>query len=320
MKRPFSFSDVWLFILGAMLLAACDQKHLVMPEEGVPVLFIKYDWEKAPDADPEGATLIFFPTDDPEKEIWRFDLAGKAGGKIELPYGTYDILAVNNDLPNIDFINQTSFSQFGAKAVADGTTLPDGEQVTFPTGMLYSVAMRNVSHSRMGISINGSPVNTDLRQTLILYPDSLSTRYELKVGPITVPPTLKKMSVWIGGTGDFMTISDGKSEGVTAVPFENLVLQEGNILTGACTGFGGSNGTTKKYDLTFRFQDDYGRTFYKRIDITGIVVNSKWNHCVYIDIGDMDFSDTIGSNTDFGNPIGVDGWENIDIDHEIYFP
>lgn len=320
MRHLFSLLILCLTLPGSMLFSACDQKHIVMPGEEDSVVTVRFDWNKAPKANPEGATLLFFPTDNPDKEIWRFDLAGKAGGDIELPYGTYDILVVNNDLPNIDFINQTSFSLFAAEAIGDGTTLPDGTPVTLPTGMLYGTVLRNVSHSRKGFYIDDRQLGVVSQKILTMSPDSLSTLYELRVGPISIPPTLKKMSVWICGPGASMTISDEVTKGMTAVPFENLSLINGDIVHGTCTAFGSRKDSSRNYELYFMFQDDYGRTFYKKLDITEIVVNSKWNHYVYVDIGDIDFSDTIGGNTDFGNPIGVDGWENINVDHVVYFP
>ncbi|MDE5875657.1 MAG: hypothetical protein K2H15_08415, partial [Muribaculaceae bacterium] len=210
-------------------------------------------------------------------------------------------------------------SSFTATAIKDGSTLPEGTVVSLPTGMLYGTVLHHVTHTKGEISIDGKPAGSASPPTLILTPDSLSTQYTLRIGPISIPPTLKKMSVWISGTGDSMTISDGVVQGDTAVPFENLSFRD-DIVTGSTTAFGGRKDDFQKYGLTFRFQDDYGRTFYKNIDITEIVVNSEWSHNVYIDIGDIDFSDTIGGNTDFGNPIGVDGWENIDTDYVIYFP
>lgn len=100
--------------------ASCEHKDIECPgaTEDVHILF---EWDKAADADVAGMTLFFYPQD-AHGRIWRFDIAGRDGGHVELPPGRYSLTACNNDLPGITSRIRTAPRPYAPRQAARSPT------------------------------------------------------------------------------------------------------------------------------------------------------------------------------------------------------
>ena len=66
----------------ALILQSCRHSAIICPDGGGRVIDVRFMWDDAPDAMPDGMTLYFFPVNS-DGNIWRFDIAGRDGGKVE---------------------------------------------------------------------------------------------------------------------------------------------------------------------------------------------------------------------------------------------
>ena len=92
---------VTVYALLAMILFSCEHKELCFHHPHMVTLRVDFDWKNAPQADPEGMCVYFYP-EEGESPI-RFDFAGKDGGSVEIKEGRYRILCYNNDTESLLF-------------------------------------------------------------------------------------------------------------------------------------------------------------------------------------------------------------------------
>lgn len=91
----------------ATMIAGCNHKPL--EEEIIPTqrVRVEFDWQDAPDADPEGMCVYFYNAESGESR--RFDFPGAMGGIVNLPYGDWHVLTYNNDMPGVLFKGHDMF-------------------------------------------------------------------------------------------------------------------------------------------------------------------------------------------------------------------
>lgn len=87
-------------LLCLLLFTSCIHKDLLV-EGRVVNLNVAFDWQKAPDAQPAGMTVLFYRQDDTSAEPIRYDLSGMLGGTVQLPPGLYQEIAYNYDTETI---------------------------------------------------------------------------------------------------------------------------------------------------------------------------------------------------------------------------
>jgi len=87
-------------LLCLLLFTSCIHKDLLV-EGRVVNLNVAFDWQKAPDAQPAGMTVLFYRQDDSSAEPIRYDLSGMLGGTVQLAPGLYQAIAYNYDTETI---------------------------------------------------------------------------------------------------------------------------------------------------------------------------------------------------------------------------
>lgn len=116
----------------SLLLGGCRQKELVYPASTMVKVSIAFEWDQAPEADPTGMSVVFYPTD-ADGSIWRFELPGKDGGVVSIPAGSYRMLAYNNDTRYIYYRDQESIDTFTAYTDAFTVHWPQALTGALPT-------------------------------------------------------------------------------------------------------------------------------------------------------------------------------------------
>lgn len=159
---------------------SCEHKDIECPgaTQDVHILF---KWDKAADADVAGMTLFFYPQD-AHGRIWRFDIAGRDGGHVELPPGRYSLTACNNDLPGItleDTYSPSAIRATASRKVADG--------IYSGTGMLYGVTVSRLEVTPCGVRyvIGDGTVKECGRGLVRCSPDSMATEYTVRARDTT---------------------------------------------------------------------------------------------------------------------------------------
>lgn len=309
-------------LLMLLVLNSCGHKEILCPGNDPHVVTVKFMWDKAPEADPEGMTLYFFPSSDGTR-IWRFDITGREGGNVEIPPGTYRFLAVNNDLPGVVFSNPDTFGNFTANArKTSGTT------TLTPTGMLYGASIDHMEVTPCGITYttpDGAIKNC--RQGIMrCYPDSLSSIYHVVFTNCKGLENMRSATAILHGIAPSIIISSGIPEGE---PSENTIKlahidrPNGNTLTGSTTAFGIPANHTPCVTLILKVERTDGKIIQKKIDVTDQVVNSPDTHNVFIIINDIEIPEgEIPDNPegDVGIEVGVEEWQVIEIDISTNLP
>ena len=103
----FAILIVVMWIL--LMLTSCHHKKLCYHHPHYVDVYVVYDWQHDPTANPEKMQVIFFPQD--EYGVYSpFELKGKNGGKVSLPFGDYMALSYNGDAEDVLFRNAKSFT------------------------------------------------------------------------------------------------------------------------------------------------------------------------------------------------------------------
>ena len=119
------------------LMESCHQKELLYPASMMIDVSVLFDWTDAPDAAPDGMTVIFFPTEE-DGRIWRYELAGASGGTVSLPAGNYRMLAFNNDTKYISYDGISELSTYDAFTSRSTLSWPESVISTFPEIASYT--------------------------------------------------------------------------------------------------------------------------------------------------------------------------------------
>lgn len=94
-------SSLFLLTSYIILLTSCDYKDLCYDHNHYGDVTVSFDWEKEPQTQVGGMTVLFYDLDAPGAEPLRYDFAGMEGGHARLQPGTYRAIAYNYDTETI---------------------------------------------------------------------------------------------------------------------------------------------------------------------------------------------------------------------------
>ena len=102
----------WLWLAAALLLlASCEHKELCFHHPHTVRVRVAFDWRDAPQADPDGMCVYFYPEEGGEGR--RFDFSNTTGGEVELGVGRYRVVCYNNDTEIVEFSATGDFAAHG---------------------------------------------------------------------------------------------------------------------------------------------------------------------------------------------------------------
>ena len=81
------------------LFSSCNHKDLAY--DSTAPLKVLFDWQRSPNAQTSGMTVLFYSLSNPSSAPVRYDFAGMEGGTVKLPLGTYQAVAYNYDTETI---------------------------------------------------------------------------------------------------------------------------------------------------------------------------------------------------------------------------
>lgn len=288
------------------LATGCRHKGLVYPGT-MQVVDVCFVWDNAPAADPEGMTVYFYPRSAGGK-IWRYDIAGRDGGPVELPAGLYSMLAVNSDLPGVTFTGTESLESFTARA----RQTVGSDTIVSPTGMLYGGTTLEVE------------VGAEASNRVVCLPDSLGVIYNINVASITGAQRLRSATVTLAGIATAVNVATDRPDDrrcCTVTPLTAAApltpAASGDSVkcpyTSTTSGFGTPGGGAAHFAVTVTASLTSGKTYMRSFDVTDQVVNCMHPRNVNIYIGDIELPDGEGSgdDEDVGISVGVDGWHEI---------
>lgn len=293
--------------MSALLLAGCTHKDIVCPYEETRVVRVSFEWDRASGADPAGMTIYFYPLGE-GGQVWRFDVAGRDGGEVELPIGRYRMLAVNNDLPGLTFTGQNGYQTLTA------TTRELDQSYVCPTGMLYSgkvdeaeVTLCGVSYITEEGSLKECPVGV-----IRCWPDSMATVYTVNVEEIRGIERVRSVSMVLEGLAAQKYIYSDEAEGAASLLTQAEIDRRGSGAFHTVTTGLGSPAEGGETFLTVIGTKTDGLIFKKSFNVTDQVSNSPNPLNVLINIKGLTIAENDSTQTtdpDVGMTVGVDGWE-----------
>lgn len=299
---------------------SCTHKELLYDVDWTVALNVEFDWSKAPEANPEGMSVYVFDLDKPGTRPDRFDLMGAAGGRIKIVPGRYSFACINNDVENILFKNDRSYSDFSICT----------RNISFESGM-------NIS-SRLSIISRAS--NTS--GTCIMSPDSCWTGtvenvlvergdesrkilFTPEISVTTVDVIVKnadnlKYSTEFGGTLDNMAagfrLSDRTVDPDVAHYSFPLYSDGITTLSTSFTVFGRDAAAALNHTMTVYAVLADGREWKKTFDVTDQVQSAPDPKHIVIVVSGLEVPKPIVNGSGFRPK--VDDWQTKEIEVGMY--
>ncbi|MDE6101083.1 MAG: DUF5119 domain-containing protein [Paramuribaculum sp.] len=326
------------FCAACILLCGCHQKDLVYPDSAMIKISVRFDWTYAPDADPDGMTVVFFPEDD-GGHIWRYELAGSEGGDIEIPAGSYRMMAFNNDTKHIFYSGTSQMESY--KAFTQETVpvaWPDTVLETCPgivadkihrsPDALYCASAKNVSVGLCSVSYRpvrpeSAPEESEIkecgRHIIKCYPEPRTCTYTCILRDVANIKGMRRGYFVLSGLSpsDLIArdiLSDSEAE------YLFTASRDDNDITGRTVAFGRSASPSARQFLYLVAVMADGRVAAYCRDVSGQVVNSPDKRNVKIIVDGIELPYVSPDSPDEGEPgfdVGVDDWELVIVDHVI---
>ena len=240
-----------------LMLPSCVHKELCYDHPHTVSVKVEFDWRDAPEADPDGMCVYFYPVGGGSGT--RFDFSGTEGGEVELQVGSYLVLCYNNDTEVAQFYNTDDFGSHGVYT-REGNVL----EPIYGNAADYSVPRaagteeeRVVICPDMIWGSNDTEVEIfDAQDNVVtLFPHELVCTYTYEVRNVSNLDHLSQMSL------PFESHSDGVSK-----------------VTGKFYTFGHHPSNAKPHNMVFYAVMDNGEKYcYRggdRLDVTGQVDNA----------------------------------------------
>ena len=317
-------AGVWFFVLSAILLSAtgCEHKELCYEHPHGTRVDVVFDWSKAPDASPASMSFYLFPQEGGKP--LRYEFQGCAGGSINVPAGSYDVLCLNSDTEGIRYHNTGSLTTFelrtddaagipGIGVFGSGSSgqLPraDGagdERVAMEPDMVWTDRATDV---RLDAS-----ASADGRQTITLTPEASVFLCTVEIRDAANMSHVRaigaSMSTMAGGLLPGIGPTALTDECVT-IPFNVSATAGRSVVTGGFSAFGHCPSEQKKHKLVvYAVLADNSKWYYS-YDVTEQFHSSPDPNRVHLVIEKLPIPQPIDGEGGF-DP-WVDEWQDIDV-------
>ncbi len=257
--------NIWLAVVicvsSGMAFFSCQHKPLWYLDPYNVTVKVEFDWRNAPDGDPRGMCVFFYPVEFEGQVQRRYDFTGREGGEIEIPIGKYHVLCYNNDTEAVQFRGHDRFhsheahtregdifeSIFGSSS-GSATRSEEDERVMITPDMLWGSNVMDVEITRTGLSYVVVPEKdkepliqnpTENKEHVItLYPAELVCTYTYEILNVQNLDHATQMCATLSGMSHALTVGTEElhSEPITH-PLEAF-SDEVSTITGKFYTFG----------------------------------------------------------------------------------
>lgn len=324
--------------LMAFLLASCAHKDFCLHHPHVVKLKVEFNWQNAPEANPLGMSVFFYPKYGGDSR--RVDFKGTTGGYIELPVGEYLVITYNNDTEGILFGNG-SFEKhraytregnllepvLGSSAGVPRANGTEEEKVVITPDMLWGCTSLDVEITDEGIGYTCEPFTGENKyvkmeskeHVIVLYPHDMMCLYSYEIRNVKNLSQATQMCASLNGMSGGMTLADEKlfTQSVT-LPLEARMEPDSARITGQFFTFGHSLENSDPHKMLLYVWMSNGDKLYfgegsKKFDVTEQIHNAPNRRRVHIIIDGLDLPMDMGGD---GNnwSVSVDDWEEVNSD------
>ena len=324
------------YLLTALLVfTSCEHKELCYYHPHAAKVRVEFDWRDAPQADPDGMCVYFYPIEGGGG--YRFDFSNAIGGEVDLRVGKYLVLCYNNDTEAVEFYNTDDFWTHGIYTREGSVLEPiygnganyaprsrgtEDERVVICPDMMWGCTATEVEITDSGISYvlapyedGMEPVPVESEEYVIkLYPHELVCTYTYEVRNVKNLKHMTQMSGTISGMAGRMTLSSEElDDECVTLPF-GAQSDGKSTVTGMFYTFGHNTANPDPHKMVFYVvMDDGAKYCYKdseNLDVTMQVHNAPDYRHVHLIIDGLDLPQPIENGSGF-DP-SVDDWEVVE--------
>lgn len=323
--KPFSLKTAFMSLAALACLQSCEQKKLCYDHNHSYNLNVRFDWHKAPTANPSSMYLYLFPHDK-ENRILKREFIGKEGGTTQMPVEEkYDALCFNSDVRNCLFANTDSKESFEVttKTVTSierigisASSLPrakgaEQERIIMESDSIWSD--HNINPIVMSWEQNE---DADVYH-LTLYPQRLFCTYKIIINNIKNKNNISTniTATLSGMAGGRYVYSRKKTDEVATVSFPVSMSKDKDAITGIMNCFGNSDAGEKANKLAIYTILKDGNKYYYVYDVTDQVKTAPDPYNVEIQLDTLPIPDEIKDSG--GLTPSVNGWKVVDIPIEM---
>ncbi len=300
-------------------LSSCNHKDLIYQPEEQPDINVVFDWQNAPDADPESMLLVLYGTTG--EAPMHFIFSDIHGGPIAVPPGTASWVCLNGDINKWGHLRNTDDPETAEIYTPDATSLSaysldprsipraddtTDERVAAAPGMIWNNRLDNVT-IRQG----------DDHRTITMYPEEGVCHYTVEIDDVN---NLEFMQ----GTNVDATLS-GLSEGYlhgknsptdtrVTMPLTLSKQSDGTSLKGEFLTFGVSPVNRFTHRLTIYLFLTDGTKWYYTFDATSQVNDAPDPRHVYIRFSGLTLPKPLSTGGGFIPEVSDWNTEEVDIE------
>lgn len=322
------------------LLCSCEHKEFCYQHPHVQKIRLAFDWRDAPEANPKGMCVYFYPIDGGAPQ--RVDFRGTDGGEVELRNGEYRMMCYNNDTEGVlfndthDFDAHLGYTRKGSvlepilgntAQYAPRASGTEQEPVVIVPDMMWGCTATEVKVTDQGVSYVCVPyeeagsrnrVTSVEEHVITLYPHELTCTYTYEVRNVKNLKHASRMSGTLSGMSPSIYFGD-ESLGTECVtlPFES-VSDGVSTITGKFYTFGHHEANLDPHRMTFYFIMDDGKKYVYGADrdehynVTEQVHAAPDRKHVHIVIDGLELPTPIENGNGFD--VDVDDWVVVEED------
>ncbi|MBQ8224166.1 MAG: DUF5119 domain-containing protein [Bacteroides sp.] len=321
-----------------LVLCSCEHKDLCYHHPHQVTIRVEFDWRNAPEANPEGMCVFFYPEEGGEPA--RFDFPGTTGGEITLAGGRYKVLTYNNDNEAVQFTGQLAYgthmgftregslfepiygSGYYTKSVPQARGTED-ERVVICPDMIWGCTAPEVEITESGLFYTCVPeeekdelVPVESREQVItLYPCEQLCHYSYEIRNAENLGYTTQMCACLTGMAGTLTLAPGTlgSESVT-LPFAATANHAEATITGQFLTFGHCETNPDPHNLVLYVWMNDGSKYYYTFDVTTQVHTAPDKRHVHLIVDGLKFPETFDDNAAGYQPT-IDDWveEQVEI-------
>ncbi len=326
MKRISSIASLILLLL----LCSCTHKELCTHHPHGTTVRVEFDWVGAPEANPAGMCVFFYPIDGGEPR--RYDFKGTIGGSISITVGKYMVMCYNNDTEGVLFKNKNEFCCHMAytregnifeSIYGNGYAPPQKreaapERVVICPDTMWGSTATEVEITENGIYYTCSRTKGEVERfsnqehIITLYPTELTCIYTYEIRNVKNLKHATQMCATISGMSGGMNLSTQEllTESIT-LPLESS-FDKVSTISGRFITFGHHEENTDPHRMNlYIWMDDGQKLVYgtegDKFDVTDQVHNAPNKRRVHIVIDGLDLPQPIENGHGF-KP-SVDDWD-----------
>lgn len=274
MDTKAKFIYILLAIILLLSMCSCDHKALCYHHPHITTLRVEFDWQDAPDAQPQMMRVIFFPEEGEEPGNYRtFLFQGRTGGPVEVPEGRYRMVCYNADTETTqlrgehDFFQIEAFTRTGGLfehiwgSFVDGPVIDMEQPVVLCPDMMWGCAATDVDVSAQQVSYLcvpekdkdqwlGKPATRN-DAVIVLYPHELVCHYSYEIRHVKNLEAVKRLSGALSAmSGQLFLGEERLGAQPDIVPFAARKGDDGESIVGEFLTFGRNTAFEKRACLT----------------------------------------------------------------------